>query len=147
MMNYTRLSILDYQSVPPSQHEKQDQRVRIQVTARATHCHHLYFCRTRAPSSSHSSFVAQNSCRFFMTSPSTAPPMKTKCFRRGGSSMLSLNFFSRSVSPLRMSLRYLAQTGTCAGVIVERFFDVGTEERERQYPSGVEGSAFVSRRV
>lgn len=121
--------LLDYQSVPSSQNQKQEQ-TRVEVTAaRASYGHHLYFCRTRAPSSSHSSFVAQNSCRFFITSPSTAPPMKTKCFRRGGSSMLSLNFFSRFSSPLRMSLRYLARTGTNAGVITERVLKLVQIER------------------
>ena len=44
------------------------------------------------PCSNHSSLDIQNSSRFFMISASTAPPKKTICFLRGGSSILILNF-------------------------------------------------------
>lgn len=52
----------------------------------------LSLSRLLAPCSAHSSRVTQNSCLFFMMSASTAPPKKTMCFRRGGSSMRILKF-------------------------------------------------------
>lgn len=50
----------------------------------------------RAPCSNHSSRDIQKSSRFFMMSARTAPPRKTMCFRRGGSSMRILKFWRRS---------------------------------------------------
>lgn len=47
--------------------------------------------RARGPCSCHSSREIQNSSRFFIISASTAPPRKTICFRRGGSSIRILN--------------------------------------------------------
>ena len=55
---------------------------------------------TRGPSSSYSARVIQNSGLSFIMSASTDPPRNTMCLRRGGSSMLILNFFMRSVLPV-----------------------------------------------
>ena len=44
------------------------------------------------PCSSHSSRDTQKSSLVFMISARTAPPRNTICFRRGGSSILILNF-------------------------------------------------------
>ena len=48
--------------------------------------------REAVPCSNHSSRDIQNSFLPFMISASTAPPRNTMCFRRGGSSILILNF-------------------------------------------------------
>jgi hypothetical protein len=54
--------------------------------------------RALGPCSNHSSREIQNSCLFFMMSANTAPPKKTMCFRRGGSSILILNFCIKDTS-------------------------------------------------
>ena len=46
----------------------------------------------RNPCSSHSAFVTQNCSLSFIMSAKTAPPRKTICFRRGGSSIRILKF-------------------------------------------------------
>lgn len=45
-----------------------------------------------APCSCHSCLLIQKLSLSFMMSANTAPPRKTMCFRRGGSSTLSWNF-------------------------------------------------------
>ena len=50
------------------------------------------FSNTRVPFSSYSSRVIQKLSLSFMMSASTAPPRNTMCLRRGGSSILILNF-------------------------------------------------------
>jgi hypothetical protein len=57
------------------------------------------------PSSAYSPLCIQNSSREDMMSPSTEAPKNTMCLRRGGSSILSLNFpdFKRSLSPPQIS--------------------------------------------
>lgn len=53
------------------------------------------FSSTRTPFSWYSSRVSQKLSLSFMMSASTAPPRNTMCLRRGGSSILILNFWSR----------------------------------------------------
>jgi len=76
--------------------------------------------RARTPCSSHSCFVIQKLSLFFMISASTAPPKKTMCLRRGGSSIRILKFYSRkkkgndkgNASPsISMSARYSISLG------------------------------------
>ena len=54
--------------------------------------------RAAVPCSNQSSRDIQNSFLPFIISANTAPPKKTMCFRRGGSSILILNFCERPVS-------------------------------------------------
>jgi hypothetical protein len=54
--------------------------------------------KARIPCSYHSSLDTQNSSRPFMMSAKTAPPRKTMCFRRGGSSMRILNFYKKNIN-------------------------------------------------
>ena len=65
--------------------------------------------RAAIPCSNHSSRDIQNSFLLFMMSANTAPPKNTMCFRRGGSSILILNFCEgfRSLS------RSKGQVGWC----------------------------------
>ena len=57
------------------------------------------FSRARGPCSSHSFLLTHISSLSAMMFAKTAPPRKTMCRLRGGSSILTLNFPSRSGSP------------------------------------------------
>ena len=64
----------------------------IVVNIRRFHSERPSLSRAAAPCSNHSSLDIQNSLLPFMISANTAPPKNTMCFRRGGSSILILNF-------------------------------------------------------
>ncbi len=75
----------------------------------------------RMPCSSHSAFVTQNCSLSIMISASTAPPRKTMCFRRGGSSIRILKFCGKAdvsipldtlAAPAKLEQEYMDKPST-----------------------------------
>ena len=81
--------------------------------------------RAAIPCSNHSSRDIQNSFLPFMISANTAPPKNTMCFRRGGSSILILNF--------------------CKGFIQASHSESKTRRRQRKPTFKRVGSPFSTR--
>ena len=76
------------------------ERLTLENTVKISHSLRPSLSRAEIPSSNHSSRDIQNSFLPFMISANTAPPKNTMCFRRGGSSILILNFCEYPINHL-----------------------------------------------